>query len=534
MKKQLLLFILMLICISSIGQNVNDKISVVTWSYTMTGSYDEVKLSVGNYSDCNIKLFNVYAIDASSYEIFFSEINSGTSLNSNDSKSYQFTRSNYGSLSQRGWYLNIVYLNLNDGKLYHKAVIKKANSYGSNVSLADATPLPNNNCINNNISVFLGSISSEYVGGVIQENLELSLTNNSSKDMKVQTVFAYDTSINNIFSSDIAPNLSISANNSAKAKVKYNGGNFLMLGTYYISIVYTCNNEVFMKTVLKATSTYDTSVALEDRSQEYASENEPQTAEEIIIDGYCYDLNMITKEATFRNNPQNSYSGDITIPSTITYKGEEFNVTKIKSNTFSNNWNVQSVTIPRSVKIIESGAFYVCLKMKNIVIEEGLETIENNAFYNCNGLTTVSLPNSLKEIGQYAFYACSGLTTMVVGSGLSSIGYHAFQNCKNLKDFYCYSYSAPKATLSFDSYVKNATLHVPASSISSYRMSFDWDDFKSIVALTASDPKPEVTGFNIIEIIKEKNAAIYNLKGVRLSEPQRGINIINGKKVIVK
>ena len=532
MKKQLLLFILMLICISSIGQNVNDKISVVTWSYTMTGSYDEVKLSVGNYSDCNIKLFNVYAIDASSYEIFFSEINSGTSLNSNDSKSYQFTRSNYGSLSQRGWYLNIVYLNLNDGKLYHKAVIKKANSYGSNVSLADATPLPNNNCINNNISVFLGSISSEYVGGVIQENLELSLNNNSSKDMKVQTVFAYDTSINNIFSSDIAPNLSISANNSAKAKVNYNGGNYLMLGTYYISIIYTCNNQVFMKTVLKTANTYDTTVALEDASQEYTNGIETKTAEEIIIDNYCYDLDFTTKEATFRNNPQNGYSGDIVIPMFVSYEGEEFKVTKIKSSTFSNNWNVTSVSIPETVKTIESSAFYVCLNMTQLQIADGLETIGDNAFYNCNGLSMVTIPNTVKTIGREAFYACYGLKTVVLGSGVSKIGYHAFQNCNKLLDFYCYAYNVPDATLSFDSSIKNATLHVPFSSLSSYKFDFDWNDFKSIIAISENDPKP--TRINVVENTQNKNATVYDLNGVRLSEPKKGINIINGQKVAIK
>ena len=43
----------------------------------------------------------------------------------------------------------------------------------------------------------------------------------------------------------------------------------------------------------------------------------------------------------------------------------------------------------------------------------------------------------------------------------------------------------------------------------------------------------EITG--ILEIKKEStNHSIYNLKGQRLSEYQKGINIINGKKIIVK
>ena len=35
-------------------------------------------------------------------------------------------------------------------------------------------------------------------------------------------------------------------------------------------------------------------------------------------------------------------------------------------------------------------------------------------------------------------------------------------------------------------------------------------------------------------IIDNEEAAIYNLAGQRLSKPQRGLNIIGGKKVLIK
>ena len=122
MKKILLLIAFMQSSIMLIGQNLNDKISVVTWSWTSTGAYEDVTLSVRNYSESNIRLFNVYAVDTESNEIFFSEINSNLSLNSNSSKSYQISRSNYGSLTYRGWFFNIVYLNMNDGEMQGRDV----------------------------------------------------------------------------------------------------------------------------------------------------------------------------------------------------------------------------------------------------------------------------------------------------------------------------------------------------------------------------------------------------------------------------
>jgi hypothetical protein len=43
------------------------------------------------------------------------------------------------------------------------------------------------------------------------------------------------------------------------------------------------------------------------------------------------------------------------------------------------------------------------------------------------------------------------------------------------------------------------------------------------------------TGINAITTAKPTDAdVIYNLQGVRLSQPQKGINIVNGKKIIIK
>ena len=44
----------------------------------------------------------------------------------------------------------------------------------------------------------------------------------------------------------------------------------------------------------------------------------------------------------------------------------------------------------------------------------------------------------------------------------------------------------------------------------------------------------DVTSINNVENNMKNNGAIYNMNGQRLSAPVRGINIINGKKVVVK
>ena len=73
----------------------------------------------------------------------------------------------------------------------------------------------------------------------------------------------------------------------------------------------------------------------------------------------------------------------------------------------------------------------------------------------------------------------------------------------------------------------NATLYVPVGTIDNYKATDGWKDFDYIVEGTP-------TGIKVIENTQNKNATVYDLNGVRLSEAKRGINILNGKKFIVK
>ena len=80
----------------------------------------------------------------------------------------------------------------------------------------------------------------------------------------------------------------------------------------------------------------------------------------------------------------------------------------------------------------------------------------------------------------------------------------------------------------YGSYPENATLHVPAASIDSYKATEPWSSFGKIVALT-----PEETG---IDELKGENGnvktAIFDLSGRRVQKAQKGIFIQNGKLMV--
>ena len=87
-----------------------------------------------------------------------------------------------------------------------------------------------------------------------------------------------------------------------------------------------------------------------------------------------------TVEVTYYNN-SNYVSGDVVIPSTVTYNGTTYSVT----------------------------------------------SIGGSAFGDCSGLTSVTIPNSVTSIGGFAFSGCSGLTTLNF-------------NAINCQDFFSYSF----------------------------------------------------------------------------------------------
>ncbi len=167
---------------------------------------------------------------------------------------------------------------------------------------------------------------------------------------------------------------------------------------------------------------------------------------------------------------------DLVIPNSVTSIGD-----------FAFCWcsGLTSVTIPNSVTSIGDGAFRSCSGLTSVTIGNSVTSIGDYAFYYCSGLTSVTIPNSVKSIGELAFYKCSGLTSVTIGSGVKDISSSAFANCPDLLDVYCYTEKVPstKSSAFADSNYENATLHVPAGSIESYKATSPWSGFSKIVAL---------------------------------------------------
>ena len=93
---------------------------------------------------------------------------------------------------------------------------------------------------------------------------------------------------------------------------------------------------------------------------------------------------------------------------------------------------IQSVTIPDTVKTIGSGAFQSCKELTSVVIPEGVTVINQYTFADCTSLTSVTLPSTITKIGQGAFAGCSSLASINIPASVTIIDTQAFEGCSSL------------------------------------------------------------------------------------------------------
>ena len=206
-------------------------------------------------------------------------------------------------------------------------------------------------------------------------------------------------------------------------------------------------------------------------------------------------------------------------------------VISIGNFAFSDCTGLTSITIPNSVTNIGGYAFDGCTGLTNITIPNSVTKIGYEAFAYCCNIKSLTIGNSIKSIGTGDFSGCSALKELSLGTGLKNIEYGAFADSEELSKIPCNSTIPPTASLTtfYEYTYANADVYVPQGSLYDYGSDNIW---KLFLNLHGAD----LTGINGITADGTTNGGqrIYDLQGRKLKKPIRGLNIINGKKVVVK
>ena len=128
-----------------------------------------------------------------------------------------------------------------------------------------------------------------------------------------------------------------------------------------------------------------------------------------------------------------TYSGDITLNSTVSYEGVDYTLTGIAESAFSGCSELTSIKLPSTLQSIGNYAFYNCTKLEEIEIPALVKSVPYYGFYECTNLKKVALNDGLETIGERAFYQCSNLQEMIIPNTVKTIGEYAFRNCYKLE-----------------------------------------------------------------------------------------------------
>ena len=128
-----------------------------------------------------------------------------------------------------------------------------------------------------------------------------------------------------------------------------------------------------------------------------------------------------------------TFSGAMTIPSTVEIGRESYTVTAIGDMAFMGCVKLTSVLLPATVQTIGEGAFYGCTGLTDMVLPESVSAIGAEAFGDCTALASLTANENLKTIGRSAFAGCTALTAVALPDGVTTLGASAFYGCTSLE-----------------------------------------------------------------------------------------------------
>lgn len=235
-----------------------------------------------------------------------------------------------------------------------------------------------------------------------------------------------------------------------------------------------------------------------------------------------------------------SFSGELVIPESVTYNNVIYKVTDIQAGAFRGNQGITSVALSNSLEGIYYAAFYQCTNLSsfsipNSVVHIGLHAFEGTGWYNnqpdgaiykdnvllgykknkpegdfiiaegtrviadgaCfdTDITSVQFPKTVEAIGQQAFQGCWQLSSIRIPNSVKLIDFRAFAECSKLTEIYS-QIEEPFALadeafrykyINAETYYNRVTLYVPVGTKAKYEATDGWKEFKNIVEMEPYD-----------------------------------------------
>lgn len=150
--------------------------------------------------------------------------------------------------------------------------------------------------------------------------------------------------------------------------------------------------------------------------------------ETVTVDNIKYYIE--NGEATIAVQDEN-LSGDIVIPESISYNGNNYVVIRATNGAFQNT-DITSIILPNSITALGNICFRFCHNLTSVKLPDNITSLGDETFMTCSKLSVIELPKKLISLGQYCFMNCN-ITKLTLPNSITNLGNNCFQSCENLE-----------------------------------------------------------------------------------------------------
>lgn len=177
------------------------------------------------------------------------------------------------------------------------------------------------------------------------------------------------------------------------------------------------------------------------------------------------NYNIISPEAlTVEVIENNSASGNVIIPETVTYNGTTYTVTQIAAQAFGNATGMTSLSIPSTITTIGNNAFTGCTGLETVSYNAAecstMGTSGATAFNGCISVRSVSIGDAVRTIPAYAFKGLTALRSITIPEGVTFVGDYAFQGCTSISQVNFNATECNSMSYAFDGCTNTASVYV--------------------------------------------------------------------------
>ena len=148
----------------------------------------------------------------------------------------------------------------------------------------------------------------------------------------------------------------------------------------------------------------------------------------VTIDGIKYHIE--NGEATIAVQDE-TLSGDIVIPESISYDENNYSVVRATNGAFQNT-DITGITLPNSITSLGNSCFKLCNKLTSVKLPDNITSLGDETFMTCSKLSSINIPNTLTSLGEFCLAFCN-VTKLTLPNSITNLGNNCFQSCENLE-----------------------------------------------------------------------------------------------------